>query len=173
MRPECITLSSPVSLYFNLLYSLLNETLWNIQTFTWRISVCVCVCLSSLPCNYPFILASPGCVSALFDLSLSLTTDRWSETIDRETDTGIHLHAPADRRDLRWDNDLFFQDLPSSWWRVRARSGSLSLREGARWLWVCWPHSGPLLVFFHSHSPSFSFVLSLPEHNAKSSKPFN
>lgn len=67
-------------------------------------SVCVCVCVR-------VFLHIPESVSALFDLSLS--TDRYSETNKRQTDTRINLSTPADRHDLSQHNDLLFQNLLS------------------------------------------------------------
>lgn len=87
-----LLLSSPVSLYFNLLYSLLNETLWNIQTFTWRSSVCVCV--ACVCASLGFVFSILECVSAVFDLSLS--ADKCGETGDRQTQEYIDAHLQTD-----------------------------------------------------------------------------
>lgn len=66
---------------------------------------CVSMCLSSCVYAHLCILAQPWvCISTFWSLSLSA---RWG------TDTGIHLHAPADRHDLSCGNDLLFQNLPS------------------------------------------------------------
>lgn len=67
--------------------------------------MCACVCTPS-----SVFLHMPECVSALLDVSLS--TDKYSQTRDRQTQEYIYKHA-ADRHDLSWHNDLLFQNLPS------------------------------------------------------------
>lgn len=63
-----------------------------------ELNVCVCVCLSSsvvcvcVPSSV--FLHVPECVSALSDLSLS--TDKYSKTRDRQTQEYIYMHLQTD-----------------------------------------------------------------------------
>lgn len=114
MRPEFIILFSLLSWHFNLLYSLLNETLWNIQTPTWRRSLCVCVCVF-VPSVFLHI---SECVSAVFDPSIS--GDRQGSTFP------AHLHTGT----IQVDTMICYSRVyHPSWWWVKDGSGSISPRE--------------------------------------------
>lgn len=126
MRPEFIILLSLLSWHFNLLYSLLNETLWNIQTPTWRRSLCVGVFAPSV------FLHIPECVSAVLDLSIS--DDKHGNRRDR------HGSTPANRHDSSRHCDLLFRSVPSqlmmSQRRIRLNEPQRDVVVG----WVCWPY---------------------------------
>lgn len=65
---------------------------------------CLSVCVR--PALYP---CTSLCMYQQFLISLLALTN----AARQETDTGTHLHAPADRYDLICHNDLLFQNLPS------------------------------------------------------------
>lgn len=123
MSPEFITLSSILSLHFNLFCSPLNETLWNIQTTTWRSSVSGCVFC---------ILANPRvCISSFWSLLVMTNT---ADT-DRHSNT---FPVRADRHDYCRNNGLLFENLPSQLMMSRGYIGLIRPRRVAYLLALLW-----------------------------------